>query len=158
MTVDAAVTITATVGALNNGATLTIGSPPLPVPATMTLSSTPLSVNIQGQSTVSATLLTSTGAPASGATVTFTITSGTTLGSFSAIVSQLTITAVTNASGIASTTFYAGTSSGVVNIQGSAMGATGVISQNVSLNITSDPASISVSATNPSLLSGQTTN
>jgi hypothetical protein len=152
---NATVTITATVGTLNNGALLTIGSPPPPVPATMTLSSTPLSVAIQGQSTVSATLLTSGGAPASGATVTFTITSGMTLGSFSAIVSQLAITAVTNASGIASTTFYAGTSSGVVNIQGS---ATGVISQNVSLNITSDPASITVSATNPSLLNGQTTN
>jgi len=121
----------------------------------MTLSSTPLTLNIQGQATVSATLLTSAGAPASGATVTFTITSGVTLGSFSATVSQLTITAVTNASGIASATFYAGTSSGVVNIQGS---ATGVTSQNVSLNITSDPASITVSATNPSLLSGQATN
>ncbi len=153
--VNAMVTINATVGTLNNGASLTIGTPPPPTPASMTLSSTPLSLNIQGQSTVSATLLTGAGAPAYNNIVTFTITSGTTLGSFSATVSQLTITAVTNSSGIASTTFYAGTSSGVVNIQGS---ATGVISQNVSLNITSDPASISVSATNPSLLNGQTTN
>ena len=153
--VNATVTITATIGTLNNSATLIIGTPPPPVPATMTLSSTPLSVDIQGMSTVSATLLTSTGTPASGSMVTFTITSGTTLGSFSATVSQVTITAVTNASGIASTTFYAGTSSGVVNIQSS---ATGVISQNVSLNITSSPASITVSATNPSLLNGQTTN
>lgn len=153
--VDAVVTITATVGTLNNGASLTIGTPPPPTPASMTLSSTPLSINIQGQSTVSATLLTSTGAPAFGSIVTLTITSGTTLGSFSATVSQLTITALTNSSGIASTTFYAGTSSGVVNIQGS---ATGVASQNVSLNITSAPASISLSATNPSLLNGQNTN
>jgi len=153
--VNVTVTITASVGALNNSATLTIGTPPPPVPASMTLSSTPLSVNILGQSTVSATLLTSTGLPANNATVTFTISSGTSLGSFSAAGSQLTITAVTNASGIASTTFYAGSSSGVVNIQGS---ATGVPSQNVSVNITSAPASISVSAANPSLLNGQTTN
>lgn len=153
--VDAVVTITATVGTLNNGASLTIGTPPPPTPASMTLSSTPLSLNIQGQATVSATLLTSAGAPAYGSIVTFTITSGTTLGSFSATVSQLTITALTNSSGIASATFYAGTSSGVVNIQGS---ATGVASQNVSLNITSAPASISLSATNPGLLNGQNTN
>jgi len=153
--VNAVVTITATVGTLNNGASLTIGTPPPPTPVSMTLSSTPLSISIQGQSTVSATLLTSSGAPAYNNIVTFTINSGTTLGSFSATVSQLTITAVTNSSGIASTTFYAGSSSGVVNILGS---ATGVPFQNVSLNITSDPASITVSATNPSLLSGQTTN
>ncbi len=152
--VDNVVTITATVGTLNNSASLTIGNPTL-TPASMTISSTPLSLNIQGQSTVSATLLTSTGAPAYNNTVTFTITSGTALGSFSAAVSQLTITAVTNASGIASTTFYAGTSSGVVNIQGS---ATGVPSQNVSINITSAPASLTVGATNPGLQSGQNTN
>jgi hypothetical protein len=151
--VNATVTITATVGTLNNSASLTIGTPPPPTAATMNLTASPTQIAIQGQSTISVALLSSTGAPAFNTPVTISITSGATLGSLSTSPSVTTVNATTDLSGNTSATFYAGVSSGVVSITATS----GSLSKTVSIVITSDPASITLTITDPVRLNGEKT-
>ncbi len=149
------VDIRATVGTLNNSATLQIGSPPPPVPVSMSLTINPLSISILSQAAVSVTLLDGTSSPAFNNAVTLTITTGTTLASFSPVGTALTASLTTNASGVASATVYSGSSSGTVQITATSGTLTPV---SASFFITSAPASISLNIVNSSLISGQTTN
>ena len=152
--VSASVTITATAGTLNNSATLSIGSPPLPTPANMTLLASPAQIAITQQSVISVTVLSSTGVAVPDEPVLVTITGGAALGSLSTSPSVTNVNTTTNASGNASVTFYAGISSGVVTITATA----GSISKTVSIVLTSSAASVDLTITNPSLINGQTTN
>ena len=141
--VNAVVTITATVGALNNSASLTIGTPPPPTPVSMSLAVNPLSISIQSQTVVSATLRDASGNPAYNNGVTFLITGGTGTGSFSPLPSIVSsVTATTNASGVATATLYSGTISGSITIQ--AQSTIGGLTKTTSLLVTSDPDSISI--------------
>jgi hypothetical protein len=67
-----------------------------------------------------------------------------------------TVTVTTNSSGAASAIVYSGANSGAVTIR--ATSNVGGLIQSASLSITSAPASISVTAVNPNLINGQTTN
>lgn len=151
---DTLTDITATAGTVNNSASLTIGNPIGPAPTSMTLTASPLQINITSQSTITVTLLAAGGAPSYNRTVNLTISTNPGLGSFSSGSDLDATTVTTNSSGIASATFYSGASSGTITITATSGGLT----QQVSINITSDPASISVTAANPNLMNGQTTN
>jgi adhesin/invasin len=151
------VEITATAGTLSNSAMLQIGTPPPPVAASIAISIDQLSISIGSYATVSVLLLDSSNNPAFGSSVTLQITSGPSDASF-APISQPTLTSITvttNSSGIATAILYAGDISGTVVVSatdGSLLPVT------ASLPITSDPARISLTITNSSLTSGQTTN
>ncbi len=147
---------TATGAIISNTASLTIGSPPPPVPASMTLTINPASIDILGQTTVTVTVLDSTGNPAFGASVTLDIPVGAGLGSFSATSSVTTLPLVTNASGQATATFYAGGSSGIVTIRATI--AVPSIVQSSSLSINSVPNSVNVTASPLSVTVGGTSN
>ncbi len=155
---DSVVTINATAGVVTNGATLTIGSPPPPTPTSMTLSINPLSIGIQSQAVVSVTLHDASGNPAFNDVVTFLITGGTGTGSFSLFPTiTSSVIATTNASGVATATFYSGTTSGSITIQ--AQSALGGLTKSTSILITSDPASISIGVpvgASSTLTNGQT--
>jgi len=147
--------ISASIGALSNSASLTIGTPSPPVPASMNLTVNPLSITIASSATVTLTVLDGSGNPAFNAPVTLTITSGTTLASFSPMPSAvLTTNLTTNGSGVVTATVYSGASSGAVTIQGT----TGALAPaSTSFMITSNPASITLSVANPNLTTGSTT-
>lgn len=148
------VNITATAGAVSNSAKLTIGTPAPPIPTSSSITVNPLSITIQNQTTVSVTVLGATG-PAFSTPVTLTITTGTTLASFSTGTTLSTIGVTTNASGIASAPIYSGTSSGTVTVTAA---VTSIPTVQASLFITSDPATISLNVVNSNLTNGQTTN
>lgn len=154
------VNITATAASLNNSATLMIGSPPPPVPVSMSITINPLTVSIQSQAVVSATLRDVSGNPAFNNGVTFLITGGTSTGSFSPLVIVSSVTATTNASGVATATFYSSTTSGSINIQ--AQSTVGGLMQSASILITSSPASISIgvlpAGASSTITNGQTLN
>jgi len=85
---NAFVDIAASVGSLNNSASLQIGTPPPPTPASMTITVNPLSISISSQATVNVTVLDTLGKAANGIPVTLTITSGATLASFSSGITR----------------------------------------------------------------------
>ncbi len=148
------VQISATVGSLTNSGTLTIGTPAPPAAATLNLTASPAQVSIQGQSTISVSLLSSSGAAVFSTGVDLTITTGATLGSFSTSTLVTATTVTTDATGNASAIFYAGTASGLVTITATS----GSLSKTVSIVLTSDPASISLSIADTALVNGQNTN
>ena len=152
---NSVIDISAAAGTVSNSASLTIGTPPAPTPASISLSVNPMTMNISSQTAISVTLLTATGSPAYSNPVTLTITTGAGLASFSSSTIVSTWTVTTNTSGAASATVYSGTSSGSVTIQATSGGLTPA---SVSLSITSNPNSMTLTAVNPNLLSGQTTN
>lgn len=145
--VNMIVTITASVttggSTANNSATLTIGTPPPPVPAHLTIAVTPMSVNIQGTATVTATVTDSGGNAAYNTPITLDIvTAGTVTGSFSPTSTVSSLPLTTDTSGQASATFYAGGASGTVTIRATVAGT--LIVKTTSISITSSPSSVSV--------------
>jgi len=148
------VDISATAGTVSNSVSLSIGSPPPPVPVSMALTINPLTMSISSSAVVAVTLLDSTGSPAYNNAVTLTITFGATLASFSSSTLVSSVTVTTNSSGTASATIYSGANSGAVTVKATS----GLLLQSASLSITSSPASISVTAVNPNLINGQSTN
>ncbi len=150
---------TATGATINSGASLTIGTPLPPVPSGLVLSVSPLSVNILGQSTITVTVLDSGGNAAYNTIVTVT-TSPTTnpLGSFSASSSVTTIDLTTDATGKATTTFYAGGTSGTATIQATITSVTPNITKTSSVSISSEPSSISVTAVPTTVSNSATSN
>jgi adhesin/invasin len=147
------VDITAAAGAVNNSASLTIGTPAPPAPTSLSLSISPLSVPIASQAVVTATVLGATG-PAYNTNVTLTITTGATLASFNSGTTQTSIIVTTNSSGVASTPIYTGGTSGSVQVQATVAS----LNQSAGFLITSDPSSISLNVVNSNLTNGQTTN
>jgi hypothetical protein len=141
-------------GTVNNSATLQIGTPPPPTPASIIVAVNPLSVGINSQATVNVTLQDASGAPAFNNPVTLTITSGSSLASFNTGTLS-TINLTTNSSGVASAPIYAGVSSGAVTVQAT---SGGLSPASASFLITSDPATISINIVNSNLINGQTTN
>ncbi len=145
------VNITAAVGLLSSSAVLQIGTPPPPTPANLTISINPLTIDIQQTTTVTVVATDSTGAPAAGASIDFSIPLGFGLGSFDATDPLIdTITQTADSNGQVIVTFYAGASSGAVTIKATATAASTVFKQ-ASLSITSLPANISVVAS-PSVI------
>lgn len=154
---DTLTDITATAGTMSNSASLIIGNPVGPVPTSMNLTINPLSISIASQATVSVTLM-SGSSPSYNNPVTFTIISGTAGGEESFSPTDTTLDTIgplmTNSSGVVSTTFYSGASSGPVTIRATS----GLLSQTASLTITSSPASITVNVVKSNLINGETTN
>jgi hypothetical protein len=161
--VDLVVTFSATytdgAGTTCNGTgTLTIGNPPPPTPASLTVTINPSIVNILGSATVTISALDSSGNAAYSTPLVVSITTGTALGSFDAASDVDTLNVTTDATGQATATFYAGGSSGTVTITVTATAATPDIIKNASLSITSQPSSVSVSASPTTITTGGTAN
>jgi hypothetical protein len=150
---------TATGVTINSGASLTIGTPPPPVPSGLVLTVSPLSVNIQDQAAITVTVLDSGGNAASNTIVTLTTSpTATPLGSFSASSSVTTIDLTTDATGKATTTFYAGGISGTATIQATITSVTPNITKTASVSISSQPSSISVTAVPTTISNSATSN
>ena len=156
---DTVVTILGTVAALNNSAQLTIGAPAPPVPASMTLNISPLTLNINAQASLVATVKDASGNAAYNNLVTFLITGGTGSGSFATLPTVVSAVSVTTDSlGTATAVFNAGSISGQVNFSVSVPPGTGALTKTGSVIITSNPDSVDLSVASGSLVNGQNTN
>ena len=146
------VTITASYSSMNNSATLQIGSPPPPTPATMSFSISPLSIGLASQTTANISLHASDGSPAFSAPCTLTVSDGT-LAHFAGSATTLNVT--TDTSGNASAIVYSGTSSGAPSVTAT---CSPLASQSAGFNITSDPYSITLSLSSgqsPTIYNGE---
>lgn len=136
---------------------LTIGNPPPPTPDTVNLTVTPLTVNIQGTASITASATDATGNAAYSTPILLEIiTAGTGTGSFNSPAIVSSITQTSNGSGQVFATFYAGASSGLVTIRATAT-ATGAF-RDASVSITSTPANLTILVKPTTLNTGGTAN